>query len=118
MFSKVFFSMGKIWVNPILLKTLWEKEKIQITSIFHPFSHNAFHPIKEIMQHVRHTLKLSTNAFNFVHDKVSRHKFAVLWQAEVMKQVSDRHVRIPFFSIFLTLSQTSPGFYVSAVQVF
>ena len=36
-----------------LLKTLWEKEKMMVTSIF-SFSHNAFYPIKDKSYSLHH----------------------------------------------------------------
>ena len=38
-------------VGTSLLKTLWEKEKMLVTSIF-PFSHNIFFPIKDKSKHL------------------------------------------------------------------
>ena len=50
-----------LWHNPDicqfwqrrLLKTLWEKEKMLVTSIF-SFSYNVFFPIKESLHHLNH----------------------------------------------------------------
>ena len=61
-----------------LLKTLWEKEKMLVTSIF-SFSYNVFYLIKRKMHHLSQLKFLSANALN---------------------------------------SFPSPGFYVSAAQIF
>ena len=37
----------------VLLKLLWEKEKVLVTSIF-SFSHNVFYPIKDKFHHLSH----------------------------------------------------------------
>ena len=71
-----------------ILKTLWEKEKMLADSIF-SFSHNVFHTKPNSIIYI-----VICKCFHF--DKSSN--------LSCGKQ--------------LTLSQTSPGFYVSAVQVF
>ena len=56
-------------VGKILLKTLWEKKKMLITSIF-LFSRNGFHPVKYKFN-VLVTIKLlSANAFNLGKPKI------------------------------------------------
>ena len=76
----------------VFLKTLWEKEKMLVTSIF-SFSHNVFYPSKTNFNFSATFNLSSANAFNL----------------DQSKNLS--------FGKELTLSQTSPGFYVSAVQV-
>ena len=54
-----------------LLKTLWEKEKMLVTSIF-SFSHIVFYPIQHKCNHNKLS---SANGFNFVQSKsLSVHK--------------------------------------------
>ena len=46
-----------------LLKTLWEKKKMLVTSIFF-FSHNVFYPMKHNFNVLSNICLLSANAFN------------------------------------------------------
>ena len=64
-----------------------------VTSIF-AFSHNVFNPYKDNIIILRTLILSSANAFDLEQSKI----------LSIGKE--------------LTLSQTSPGFYVSAVQVF
>ena len=53
------------------MKTLWEKGKMLVTSIF-SFSHNFFYPIKERQKDIiiLPVLNLSTYAFNLFEAKI------------------------------------------------
>ena len=51
-----------------LLKTLWEKEKMLVTSIF-SFSHHVFNPIKDKNHHFKYFNVVVCNAFNLVRSK-------------------------------------------------
>ena len=75
-----------------LLKTLWVKEKLLITSNF-SFSHSVFYPLKEFYS-------------NFIKLKIV-----------VCKIFQFGRVQNLPFGKGLTFSQTSPGFYMSAIQV-
>ena len=74
-------------------KTLWEKEKMLATSIF-SFSHNVFYSFKKNIIILATSDLLSADAFSLVQPKMLS------------------------FGKELTLSQTSPGFYVSAEQIY
>ena len=76
-----------------LLKTLLKKEKMLVTSIF-SFSHNVFYPIEDRNLHLSYNYFVICKCFQF------------------------DLVQILLFGLELTISQTSPGFYVSALQVF
>ena len=76
----------------MLWKTLWEKEKMLVTSIF-SISHSVFYSIKERNHH-----------FNNIYFVVCKIYAFNLDQAKIL-----------LFGKELTLSQTNPGFYVSAV---
>ena len=75
-----------------LLKILWEKEKMLVTSILS----------------LSHVFYLSQNKFQFL-------VFFILSSANAFNV---DQTKILLFNKGLTLSQTSPGFYVSAIQVF
>ena len=52
------------------LKTLWEKEKMLVTSIF-SFSHSVFYPVSDRNHHLSYSFFLSSaNAFNLVTCKI------------------------------------------------
>ena len=51
-----------------LLKTLWEKEKILVTSIF-SFSHNVFYPSQNKFQFFSHIYFIVYKCFQFGPDK-------------------------------------------------
>ena len=102
--SKPFFFFFLAWLTLLphdpdyekreLSKTLREKERMLVTSIF-CFSLNVLFPIKEKFFAILATFKLSSaNALNFDQCKIL------------------------LCGKRLTLSQTSPDFFVSAVQVF
>ena len=86
--------------NRQLLKTLWENKKLLVTSNFF-FSHNVF------------TRSDHCTTFVCIFDII------FLFAAEFEEPkigISGKGLRAVI--ILLTLSQTSPGFYVSAVNVF
>ena len=75
------------WVNPFpnkpwflrvygttLLKTLWEKEKMLVTSIF-SFSHSVFYSVKEINHHFSNIQIVVCKCFQFGHVQNS-----VVWE--------------------------------------
>ena len=85
------------------MKTLLEKDEMSVTSIF-SFSNNVLYPSKNTNLNCLVTFILSSaNAFNL--DKLKMLLFDV--GLNLYKII---HV--------LTLSQTSPGFYMSTVDVF
>ena len=84
-----------------LLKTLWEKEKMLVTSFF-SFSHNVFYPFQNKFHFFGHTYFVVCKCFQFL-------------------PVQNFVVCIQNFTgciqIVLTLFQTSPGCYMSAEQL-
>ena len=83
----LFLSKGWSGINPFpdkpwflrvygtsLLKTLWEKEKMLVTSIF-SFSHSVFYSIKEINPHFSNIQFVVCKCFQFSHVQNS-----VVWE--------------------------------------
>ena len=84
-----------------LLKTLWEKEKLLVTSNF-PFSHHVFYPFEDFTSIFFKFELSSANSFSLEESKFGKRLFSL-------------NLDLPLSC--LTLSQTSPGLYLSAVQV-
>ena len=73
-----------------LLKTLWEKEKMPVTSIFF-FSHNVFYPIKDRYHHLGNNQFVVCKCFQF-----GRGQDFVIWQRVKIAMVSK-----PMYRLFL-----------------
>ena len=118
-----------------LLKTLWEKEKLLVQAIS-PFPTMFSTRSKTgIIIFVTFNL-LSANAFNLVWSKIllcgnGLSHYHTMPHFDTLKIYSNSKQFLLFHNVFypawhfffyfkstLTLSQTSPGFYMSAVQVF
>ena len=69
LFITYFFTTKSQFKQPkkrSLLKTLWEKEKMLVTSIF-SFSLNVFYPIKDRNKHLSYIYFVIWKCFQFVH---------------------------------------------------
>ena len=89
---------------------MWEKEKMLVVSIFDfptMFSKGFFLKVVKIPDCV---VRVNTSLYT----KHSQYPFCVKKKKKIMKKKATRAVN----ERDSTLSQTSPGFYVSAVQVF
>ena len=90
--------------SPTRYKTLWEKEKLLVTSNF-PFSNSVF---KWLVLQPRKNQGLFGKGLK---------KNSTIW-ITIYRLPENAVGIVEYFCLLLTLSQTSPGFYVSAGQVF
>ena len=100
--SFVWYRVNSLPYNPDLLKTLWEKEKMLLTSIF-SFSHNIS------------TIPKRSSIFNlFPHnDTVWR-----IWERSLLKTLWEKEKLLvqaisPFPTMFTTLSKTEIAIFVT-----
>ena len=107
-----------------LLKTLWEKEKLLVTSNF-SFSHSVFYPFRELPVIFIKFEIVVWKLFQFGRVQSSSFgKGLNTYFVEKEHSKTRKHIACSLFYdiqsllLLLTLSQTSPGFYVSGVQGF
>ena len=100
-----------------LLKTLWEKEKMLVTSIF-SFSLNVFNPRVNFYMLILKCRLLSN--FSFSHSVFSPFlelsTFCINLKIVMCKLYILEESKTVAYDKELTLSQTSPGVYMSAVK--
>ena len=75
-----------------LLKTLWEKEEMLVTSIF-SFSHNVFYPSQNKFQFFSHIYLSSANAFSLNQSKILSFGKELIVFSVVMREKAARCFR-------------------------